>query len=666
MAVPVYDSAVSLVKLVDVSDAISGEIVQFTIILTNNSSRTIRQAVLTNVLTEYSRFVPGSVVIQGVKQLQTTPYAILLADINPGEEVVIQYSVLITYVPEREITSTEANLSYQVNGEQELIRSNIIYVELFPSAVQLSKQAEVSVVMVGSQFTYQIDAVHNGPLSGELLIFDKLPAEVEFIPGSLFVNGERRLSESPETGVLWKPFTIGQVVRVQFDVRVIARPSSGKLLNEVGALFTIDLPSGRKAVSTYSAQAEQIIVSEPLIVRKSASAPVIQVGSEVAYSIVITNILAHTLYNLLVVDLLPSGLQWVPGSVTINGLPDMNRYDVTAGIPIGTIEAGNTITIAFKAKLTQYAANRILVNQASVRYTAEQIQGSVSSNSVAIIAEPGPPIPPPPPIDPNRNKKVSVYLNPRSIPPIVFVGDVISLEYVIENISNDDLFNLLLKFNMNANAAFVIDSLTVNGMSLDENPFAGFIIQQLKNGEKITVRFQIRILPLSDGSNLVIGGSISYDYRWVDGVITSGQVAITPASIPLYDPSLTVVKSTSSKVVTVGDTINYAMVIQSTGNMNLSLKVVDQLPSNLQLVSDTLTVDGVWQKDCLLADGIHISNVEPNQIVHIQYKARVTQYREGIISNTAYVISTAVVGTISREFPYYSNTVEVVLLEDEE
>ncbi|WP_169449344.1 DUF7507 domain-containing protein [Paenibacillus assamensis] len=663
---PVYDSAVSLVKLVDVPDAISGEMVQFTIILTNNSARTIRQAVLTNVLTEYSRYVPDSIVIQGVKQTQTTPYAILLADINPGEEVVIQYSVLITYVPERETTSTQANLSYQVSGEQELIRSNIIYVELFPSGVQLSKQAEASVVMVGSQFTYQIDAVHNGVLSGELLIFDKLPTEVEYIPGSLFVNGEPRLGESPETGVLWKPFTIGQVVRVQFDVRVLARPSSGKLLNEVGALFTIDLQSGRKAVSTYSAQAEQIIVSEPLIVRKSASASVIQVGSEVAYTIVITNILTHPLYNLLVVDLLPSGLQWIPDSVTINGLPDMNRFDVAAGIPIGTIEAGSTITITFRVKLAQYAANRILVNQASVRYSAEQIQGSVSSNRVAITAEPGPPIPPPPPIDPDRNKKVSVYLNPRSIPQIVFVGDVINLEYVIDNISNDDLFNLLLKFTMNANAAFVIDSLMVNGIPLDENPFAGLIVERLKKGEKIIVRFQIRILPLRDGSNLVIGGNISYDYRWVDGVITLGQVAITSDSVPLYDPSITVVKSTSSKVVTVGDTISYAIAIQNTGNMNLSLEVVDQLPSNLRLVSDTLTVDGVRQKDCVLADGIHISNVESNEIVHIQYKARVTQYREGIISNTAYVISTAVVGTISREFPYYSNTVEVILQEDEE
>ncbi|MCR8842912.1 hypothetical protein NQ117_04405 [Paenibacillus sp. SC116] len=666
VAVPVYDSVVSLVKLADVSDAIAGEGIQFTIILTNNSTRTIRQAVLTNILAEYCRFIPGTVIIQGVEQPLATPYAIVLAAINPGEKIVIQYSVLITYVPQRETTSTQADLSYQASGEQELISSNMIYLELFPSAVQLSKQAEVSAVMVGSWFTYQINAAHNGPLSGDLLIFDKLPTEVEYIPGSLIVNGERRLGESPETGISWNPFTMGQIVKVRFDVRVIAKPSSGRLLNEVGALFTIDLPSGRKAVSTYTAQAELIIVSEPLIVRKSASASIIQVGSEVGYTITVTNILAHALYNLFVIDLLPSGLQWIPGSVTINGLPDPNRYDLSAGIRIGSLEAGSTITVVFKAKLISYQVNRTLANQASVRYVAEQIQGTVSSNIVTITAEPGPPIPPPPPIDPDRKKKLSIYLDPHSIPQHVFVGDVLSLQYVIENISDDDLFNVLVKLNMNSSGAFIVGSLTVNGIVLDGNPFTGFVIQQLKKGERIIVRFQIRIIPLSDGSNLVIGGDISYDYRWVDEAIISGQVAIIPASIQLYDPSLVVAKSASTKSATVGDSISYTLTIQNTGNRTLSLNVTDQLPSNLMLVPDTLTVDGAAWEGSFLTKGITILNVEPNKTIRVKYKSKVTHYIDRAISNTALVIAKVVVATESREFSYYSNTVEIKLLEDEE
>ncbi|TVX92937.1 DUF11 domain-containing protein [Paenibacillus agilis] len=661
MVVPVYDSAVSLTKIADVIDAIAGEFVLFTIVIQNDSTRTLNQALLSDVLAEYYQFISGSVVVQGVRQPYTTPYAITIGVLEPGERIVISYRALITYVPDRIMTSTQASLSYQVSSDPSIISSNIVHIELFPSAVQLSKESNVSTVIVGSRVTYYINAVHFGVFSGQLLLIDKLPSEVEFISGSLVVNGELRRDETPETGIKWDPFMVGQLVRVSFDVTVKARPLTGKLVNEVDALFTVQLPSGRKAVSTYDAQAEQIVVAEPLVVRKSASTSAISLGEEVGYTIAITNVMAYALNELFVVDLLPSSLQLVLGSVAINGWPDPNVNDLTSGIQLGTIEAGATITIAFRARLTQYEPNMLITNQAAVHYWVEYNRGSVLSNIVTIVANPDPPKPPPP-VDP----KLRLYVASPSITEPVFVGSVINFQYILENISEDDLFQLLLKFTMNQNGAFVIGSLYVNGISLNDNPFDGFIIPQLKIGERIEVRFQIRIVGAGDGSRLVVGASADYNYRGINGAVISEQVVAIPTIYRLYDASVDVVKFTSAKVVMVGDIIQYDISIQNTGNIPLNLTATDKLASNLKLIPNKLTVNGVIVNDRELSDGITILDAEPGVAHRIRFTAVVTYASGRAISNAAFVVATAIVDNVVREFSYHSNTIEIKLVEDEE
>ncbi|MNE83522.1 hypothetical protein D3C80_1803430 [compost metagenome] len=96
-----------------------------------------------------------------------------------------------------------------------------------------------------------------------------------------------------------------------------------------------------------------IPVSSPDVTAvKSTPAIDAVVGDLINYTIVVTNNGIVAVNNVVLVDPIPAGSQFVIGSVTVDGVQRPNA-NPAAGIVIGTIAAGASSTVTFQVQVIE-------------------------------------------------------------------------------------------------------------------------------------------------------------------------------------------------------------------------------------------------------------------------------------------------------------------------
>ena len=114
------------------------------------------------------------------------------------------------------------------------------------------------------------------------------------------------------------------------------------------------------------------------------------VGDIVTYSVTLSNTCSQPLENVRFTDYVPMGLEFIPGSVIINGAaaPAANPL---IGINVPDIAGGTALYVSFRARVASVPTPNPAVNQASIRYVYTPIPGGIQdsyqlfSNAVSLI-----------------------------------------------------------------------------------------------------------------------------------------------------------------------------------------------------------------------------------------------------------------------------------------
>lgn len=123
---------------------------------------------------------------------------------------------------------------------------------------------------------------------------------------------------------------------------------------------------------------------------KTSSVSSVSIGENVEYTVTLTNTCTNPLTDITFRDLVPEGLDFVPGSVTVNGT-QIPAADPNAGFTIPNIPGGQTATVTFLALAESVPAQNPTLNQAVVNYSYTPVEGGipaefeVESNEVPVL-----------------------------------------------------------------------------------------------------------------------------------------------------------------------------------------------------------------------------------------------------------------------------------------
>ena len=371
----------SVEKKANKKNASVGDQITYTITASNAKDATykITDAVVTDTLPQGLSFRHGSVQVNGTSAAYAygeddRQLRVGLGDIEPGESVKVTFAVEVT---REAYGSTIKNVAV-------LSGSNIIDVSDEDEGIviadgktrpTLTKQASKKTAEVGDSITYTLTAgnAENATVAIEnATITDILPQGLEFKSGSVQVNGKSVSGTiyDDETRTLTVPvgnIDVDASVKVSFMVTV-TKDAYGKTIKNVAVLGSDNGPDVKAedpGVNIGDGKAKPSI--EKTSNKKEAS-----VGDRIEYTLKVSNEATATvdLENPVITDVIPTGLDFVDGSVYVNGKAskDYNYSDTDRILTINlkNIAPDTTVEVKLSAKVNDTAFKTTIQNLATL------------------------------------------------------------------------------------------------------------------------------------------------------------------------------------------------------------------------------------------------------------------------------------------------------------
>ena len=382
------DALPSIEKTASVKDAKVGDEITYTIKLANDkkASSAWKSVVLTDNIPSGLTFVEGSVYVNNVAATHTVKNGTLtvnLGDIAAGKTVTVTFKAKIngdmynqtiynTAVAKGTNGYVTAADGKKTNSYE--AKDDGVYVKKGDTAPYVIKTADKSSANVGDKITYTVKVGNGDGAVYEIenaKMADTIPAEFDFVDGSVQVDGKsypysydntsRKLSV--QIGNL-KP---NAARTVTFAVTV-NKSAYGKTVHNTAVLSgdnIKDTEGKDKGVEIGDGKAKPQI-------DKTANKSSARVGDKIAYTLTVKNDDTATVpvENGVITDVLPAGLTFEYGSVTLNG-KNTNDYTYDENtrlltVNVGTIEPDAKQIIGFTATVNESAYNTIIQNLATL------------------------------------------------------------------------------------------------------------------------------------------------------------------------------------------------------------------------------------------------------------------------------------------------------------
>ena len=157
-------------------------------------------------------------------------------------------------------------------------------------------------------------------------------------------------------------------------------PSNANL----GSIIVNKVEAVSAETSPVTAFKELLVVG--LLVEKSTSSTIAEVNGFVEFQVKVTNPTPLPAHNVVLTDPLATGISLVPGSVTV-GTTTIANANLGQGISLGTLSPGANVLVAFKVEINQVQPNNTLINQAfaSFMFISDiELSGTSASNLISI------------------------------------------------------------------------------------------------------------------------------------------------------------------------------------------------------------------------------------------------------------------------------------------
>jgi uncharacterized repeat protein (TIGR01451 family) len=498
---------------------IVGDIITYTIKATNTNLIPINNVVIVDDLAPGLEY-KGNLTINGIASSQSIFQGVNVGTLNPNESIEVSFDAKIVSRPANGEIFNTVDVEFEYTLGDKTFTGNVDgngkEITVFDADIKTSKKANVSFVKVGETFEYTITMINEGNIDAEnAFIKDDLPMEFEVL--EIKVDGVI-VPGNIETGLNLGGIAIGETKVIVILVKVNGLVENFINVAEAIIEFKPD-PNGPESeleidiVETDQEGNEggiQVINPRLTMVKRTKQLAAV-VGEIVDYEVLITNDGNVDIFDAKVSDLLDENLEFVIGSVRVNGKSKADE-NINAGVTIPKIKIGESVKLEFKAKVLGKEED-IISNQALASYNffidGEKQFGDDLSNVNELSVS-----------------FVNLDINKYSNVDFAVLNDVIEYTIVIENNGEVDAQNIVIKdklpkYVVLIPGTFKVDGVIVNSVNLEK----GVVIGDIEVNETVTIIYKVKVVGTACNAKLVNAASAKFMYE-LDGVVT-GEIEVT-------------------------------------------------------------------------------------------------------------------------------------------
>ncbi|SMP32316.1 isopeptide-forming domain-containing fimbrial protein, partial [Algoriphagus winogradskyi] len=414
------------------------------------------------------------------------------------------------------------------------------------------KNADVESVLPGGDIVYTIAISNTGNAQvTSVLVTDELPEGVSFISAS---NGG-----SVENGVVtWTIPTLasGETIKVEIVVMAAGNLSPGTLISNTAKVSSPDVPE-----SPIESDPEVVRVRSDfnLVINKVANQNTALAGSDLTYTITVTNTGESISPMYMVTDMLHEGLNF--NSASNGGF--VENGEVIWMMP--PLEAGALVELTLTVEID------------------ESLPAGTDIENVAIFwlrnvrENPGPSQPAVVRVTRDENVSISKVSSKDKVVP----GEEFTYTITVSNSGQNSLSGLVIRDTLENDLSFVSASQggTANGQLVT------WSIPELAGGSSISLELKVTL-----SEDATIGSEIANTAYAVPEGDPDNPIPSDPEVIEVGDPqSFTIVKTPNVTEAYIGDEVNYTITVTNTSDITQEqVTVIDELPQGLTFSSSNM------------------------------------------------------------------------------
>ncbi|MEG0297748.1 MAG: hypothetical protein RR620_13590 [Clostridium sp.] len=568
--VTIKNANLDIVKSVDKTSAIVGDIILYTLNVTNTGNVPASSVVITDILPSGTSYVGGSIISNKPITGDPTIGITVTSPIAPSDNVIISFQAKINTLPNPNpiVNTAKADFKFLVDPNGVLVNgsntSNSVRTDV--GTETLSKSVDKSNATVGDILTYTVKVTNPGVAPVYNTVFnDPLPIGVTYA-GGLTVSSTYTGTD-PMSGITLIVTNPGKTITISWKVQVVNYiPTPNPIVN-VG---TIRLSSGTEFKTN---QATTQINEAELEIIKSVNKNEAAVGDILTYTLNVTNIGNVNASSIVITDAIPPGTIYVPGSTVANVI---FTGDLTTTINlILPLAPGNTVVIGYKVKIDTLPVPNPILNTAKANYTykvepnGQVIDRSNTSNTV----------------DTAVGDVIAIKSVDKSYADL---GDVVVYTVTLQNPGIVAVNNVIFQ-DLLPNGMIYANSLVVSVPYTGVDPMSGLVISSVAAGASVTISWKVIVMynRIPSPNPIVNVGVITTP----GGKITPTNQVTTKVNHADLIKRDNFIKSVDKENAQPGDMLTYTITVTNRGNVAANNVIItDPIPAGTTYVLGSIVV----------------------------------------------------------------------------